>query len=175
MKKTFLLLNMLFLASFVFAQNFRAGLQFGTNMESTEGYAFTLGAHADSAILPSKGLFAGAQMDFSVDSVTWSSNPSVYLEWILPYRLFNTMSPFVKGNLGMFVLHEKADDLLLMSGLLASVSAGLNFEFNDTFYIEPALSFGYPFMWSFSVGAGWHFGTSKNAAKNKVTEESVTE
>lgn len=157
MKKIVLTILSLCLGTFVFAENIlRSGIQLGTNMESADGYTFDVGAHADTFIFPDAGILLGMQMDFTVNSSSWSSNPSVYLEWLTPLTLANVMTPFVKGNLGVYVYHDdnKKNN---KSGCLASLSAGMNFDLGERFYVAPAFAFGYPFMWEASVSAGMKF------------------
>ena len=155
--KLFFIAVLISVPSFAVASSNRIGVQAGTNMETMDGYAFTCGAHADTEILEGTGLLVGMQMDFSVDSVSWSSNPSMYVEYLLPFTFFNVMTPFVKGNLGMFVLHNSQTGTLHQSGVVASASAGLNISFGEHFYVAPAVSFGYPFLWAADVSAGWRF------------------
>lgn len=134
---------------------FRAGIQTGANMESTDGYAYSVGAHADTLVLPSINLLVGMQMDFTVASSSWSSNPSMYVEWLMPLTIASIATPFIKANLGMFVYHD--DDDNDQSGVLASLGVGLNFDIGEHIYIAPAITFGYPFLWAPTLSAGWRF------------------
>ena len=130
----------------------RAGLQMGTNMEQSDGYTFVLGLFADTAIVPDV-LLIGSQMDWTFSHSGYTANPSFYLQWLMPLHVGNVMTPYLKGNLGMFTLHENNQTT---DGLLAGLEAGLSFKFNK-FYLEPGFQFGYPYMWGAVVRAGLAF------------------
>lgn len=170
MKKNVLtLLITLSLATLTFAEPaFRTGLQLGTNMESADGYAFEIGAHADALVFPDTGILIGMQMDFTMNSSSWSSNPSMYIEWLTPLK-FGVCRPFVKGNLGLYVYHDdnKKNN---KSGSLTSIGIGSNIDLGKRFYLSPAVTFGYPFMWEAGLGMGFKFGSKGSACENVKAE-----
>ena len=103
---------------------YRVGAQLGTNMESADGYAFVGGVHADSLVFPNAGILIGMQMDFTAASKNYSANSSWYFEWLIMNDA--VVSPFVKANLGMYVLYD--DDVAgpHQAGAYFALSAGAN-------------------------------------------------
>ncbi len=130
---------------------FRAGLDLGMNMEQSDGYTFVLGFHTDTALVP-ETLLLGTQMDWTFSHSGYTANPSMYLEWLMPIHA-GVMTPFLKGNLGMFTLHENDET---QDGVLAGIEAGLSFDLGK-FYLEPGVQFGYPYMWGLCLRTGLKF------------------
>ena len=153
MKRVLLICLTILLGSLAFSEGiFRAGAQLGTNMEAADGYAFVGGVHADALVFPNAGILAGTQMDFTAGSGTYSSNSSVYFEWLVMND--QAISPFLKTNLGMYVLYD--DDVAgpHQAGFYFAFGAGVNIELTERFYLAPAVSFGVPFLWSPTLSAG---------------------
>ena len=130
----------------------RAGLQIGTNMEQSDGYTFILGIQTDTALIPDT-LLLGTQMDWTFSHSGYTANPSMYLEWLTPLHVANVMTPYLKGNLGMYTLHENDET---KDGMLAGLEAGLSFDLGPV-YLEPGFLFGYPYMWGCTLRAGLSF------------------
>ena len=128
------------------------GVDAGTSMNSGDGYAFRFGIHGDYAVLKSLkiGLQADCNMDFK-DTITL--DPSVYIKYYIPVRS-SVFFPFLKGSVGASFLWY--DESLVLATLLG-IEAGFSIQLKH-FYIEPGVSFGYPYFWSASVGLGCYFG-----------------
>lgn len=152
MKKIVLMCAALFVSSALFALPFSFGANFGTNMESTDGYAFQAGVHADYAVL--KMLRTGVQFDVSMAKNSMAYDPTVYAKLYLPFG-FKHLVPFVRGDAGYTVLitEKQEEPYKMFSG---GVSAGVRMEFSG-FYLEPRASFGYPYLWGADLAVGYSF------------------
>lgn len=157
MKKTLLsVLCLCFLISGTFAQfsinKIDAGGNLGANMNSREGWAFTFGVHGDYEIIDN--LKAGVQLGFSAADDMFVFEPSVYGKYYLPFLTFFGFTPFAQLDLGASVLG--ITDEKTYGRFLFGIAAGLRYEIGKI-YIEPKLTWGYPFMLAFNASVGYSF------------------
>ena len=157
MKKTLLsVLCLCFLISGTFAQfsinKIDAGGNLGANMNSREGWAFTFGIHGDYEIIDN--LKAGVQLGFSAADDMFVFEPSVYGKYYLPFLSFFGFTPFAQLDLGASVLNITEEKTY--GRFLFGIAAGLRYEIGKI-YIEPKLTWGYPFMLAFNASVGYSF------------------
>ena len=155
MKKTLLcVLCFLFILSGTFAQfsidKIDAGGNLGANMNSREGWAFTFGAHGDYEII--ENLKAGLQLGFSVADDMFVFEPSVYGKYYLPFLSFFGFTPFAQLDLGASVIAAEKN----YGRFLFGIGAGVRYEFGKL-YVEPKLTWGYPFMLAVNASVGYSF------------------
>jgi hypothetical protein len=156
-KKTLLsVLCLCFLISGTFAQfsinKIDAGGNLGANMNSREGWAFTFGVHGDYEIIDN--LKAGVQLGFSAADDMFVFEPSVYGKYYLPFLSFFGFTPFAQLDLGASVLNITEEKTY--GRFLFGIAAGLRYEIGKI-YIEPKLTWGYPFMLAFNASVGYSF------------------
>ena len=157
MKKALLcILCLCFLVSGTFAQfsidKIDAGVNLGANMNSREGWAFTFGIHGDYEIIDN--LKAGVQLGFSAADDMFVFEPSVYGKYYLPFLSFFDFTPFAQLDLGASVLNITEEKTY--GRFLFGIAAGLRYEIGKI-YIEPKLTWGYPFMLSINAAVGYSF------------------
>lgn len=157
MKKTLLcFLCLCFIVSGTFAQfsidKIDAGGNLGANMNSREGWAFTFGVHGDYEIIDN--LKAGVQLGFSAADDMFVFEPSVYGKYYLPFLSFFGFTPFAQLDLGASVLNITEEKTY--GRFLFGIAAGLRYEIGKI-YIEPKLTWGYPFMLAFNASVGYSF------------------
>ena len=155
MKKTLLcVLCFLFILSGTFAQfsidKIDAGGNLGANMNSREGWAFTFGAHGDYEII--ENLKAGLQLGFSFADDMFVFEPSVYGKYYLPFLSFFGFTPFAQLDLGASVIAAEKN----YGRFLFGIGAGVRYEFGKL-YVEPKLTWGYPFMLAVNASVGYSF------------------
>lgn len=155
MKKTLLcVLCFLFILSGTFAQfsinKIDAGGNLGANMNSREGWAFTFGAHGDYEII--ENLKAGLQLGFSFADDMFVFEPSVYGKYYLPFLSFFGFTPFAQLDLGASVIAAEKN----YGRFLFGIGAGARYEFGKL-YVEPKLTWGYPFMLAVNASVGYSF------------------
>ena len=155
MKKTLLcVLCFLFILSGTFAQfsinKIDAGGNLGANMNSREGWAFTFGAHGDYEII--ENLKAGLQLGFSFADDMFVFEPSVYGKYYLPFLSFFGFTPFAQLDLGASVIAAEKN----YGRFLFGIGAGARYEFGKL-YVEPKLTWGYPFMLAINASVGYSF------------------
>lgn len=157
MKKALLCIFCLcFIVSGTFAQfsinKIDAGGNLGANMNSREGWAFTFGVHGDYEIIDN--LKAGVQLGFSAADDMFVFEPSVYGKYYLPFLSFFGFTPFAQLDLGASVLNITEEKTY--GRFLFGIAAGLRYEIGKI-YIEPKLTWGYPFMLAFNASVGYSF------------------
>ena len=155
MKKTLLcVLCFLFILSGTFAQfsinKIDAGGNLGANMNSREGWAFTFGAHGDYEII--ENLKAGLQLGFSFADDMFVFEPSIYGKYYLPFLSFFGFTPFAQLDLGASVIAAEKN----YGRFLFGIGAGARYEFGKL-YVEPKLTWGYPFMLAVNASVGYSF------------------
>ena len=155
MKKTLLcVLCFLFILSGTFAQfsinKIDAGGNLGANMNSREGWAFTFGAHGDYEII--ENLKAGLQLGFSFADDMFVFEPSVYGKYYLPFLSFFGFTPFAQLDLGASVIAAEKN----YGRFLFGIGAGARYEIGKL-YVEPKLTWGYPFMLAVNASVGYSF------------------
>jgi hypothetical protein len=145
-----------FIVSGTFAQfsidKINAGGNLGANMNSREGWAFTFGVHGDYEIIDN--LKAGVQLGFSAADDMFVFEPSVYGKYYLPFLSFFGFTPFAQLDLGASVLNITEEKTY--GRFLFGIAAGLRYEIGKI-YIEPKLTWGYPFMLAFNASVGYSF------------------
>ena len=155
MKKSLLcVLCFLFILSGTFAQfsinKIDAGGNLGANMNSREGWAFTFGAHGDYEII--ENLKAGLQLGFSFADDMFVFEPSVYGKYYLPFLSFFGFTPFAQLDLGASVIAAEKN----YGRFLFGIGAGARYEIGKL-YVEPKLTWGYPFMLAVNASVGYSF------------------
>ena len=155
MKKSLLcVLCFLFILSGSFAQfsidKIDVGGNLGTNMNSREGWAFAFGIHGDYEVMDN--LKTGLQLEFSVADDMFVFEPSVYGKYYLPFLSFFGFTPFGQLDIGASVINAEETHGAFLVGL----TAGLRYEI-DKLYIEPKVSFGYPYFLAINAAVGYSF------------------
>ncbi len=128
------------------------GGNLGANMNSREGWAFAFGVHGDYEII--NNLKTGLQLGFSVSDDMFVFEPSVYGKYYLPFLSFLGFTPFAQLDLGASVLgitNEKT-----YGRFLVGIGAGVRREFGKL-YVEPKITWGYPFMLAINAAVGYTF------------------
>ena len=129
-----------------------AGGNLGTNMNSREGWAFGFGIHGDYEIIDN--LKAGLQLGFSFSDDMFVFEPSVYGKYYLPFLSFFGFTPFAQLDLGASVLNITEEKTY--GRFLVGIGAGLRYEIGKL-YIEPKITWGYPFMLAINAAVGYTF------------------
>ncbi len=155
MKKTLLCVLCLFLlVSGTFAQfsidKIDTGGNLGANMNTREGWAFTFGAHGDYEIIDN--LKTGLQLGFSFADDMFVFEPSVYGKYYLPFLSFFGFTPFAQLDLGASVIIAEQN----YGRFLFGIGAGVRYEIGKL-YVEPKLTWGYPFMLAVNASVGYSF------------------
>ena len=155
MKKALLcILCLCFLVSGTFAQfsidKIEAGGNLGMNMNSREGWAFAFGFHGDYEIIDN--LKAGLHLGFSAADDMFVFEPSVYGKYYLPFLSFFDFVPFAQVDLGASVIGSD----ITKGAFLFGIGAGVRYEFGKL-YVEPKLTWGYPFMLAINASVGYSF------------------
>jgi hypothetical protein len=83
----------------------------------------------------------------NMDTLT-TIEPLAFFRYYLPFG-----GVFVQAEAGSVLYFEDGETYSAFSGGLL---AGLRFNFSD-YYVEPALRFGYPYMWGVGVMVGYRF------------------
>lgn len=130
-----------------------AGGNLGANMNSRKGWAFAFGFHGDYEIIDN--LKAGLQLGFSTSDDMFVFEPSVYGKYYLPFLSFFGFTPFAQVDLGASVINVMEEDKPY-GMFLFGIGAGLRYEFGKL-YVEPKLTWGYPFMLSINAAVGYSF------------------
>lgn len=159
MKKTLLCILCFFcLFGVTFAQfsieKLDVGGNLGTNMNSRTGWAFAFGFHGDYEIGIVDNLKAGVQLGFSAADDMFVFEPSVYGKYYFPFLSFFDFTPFAQLDLGASVLNITEEKTY--GRFLFGIAAGLRYEIGKI-YIEPKLTWGYPFMLAFNASVGYSF------------------
>ena len=119
-------------------------------MNSREGWAFTFGAHGDYEII--ENLKAGLQLGFSFADDMFVFEPSVYGKYYLPFLSFFGFTPFAQLDLGASVIAAEKN----YGRFLFGIGAGARYEIGKL-YVEPKLTWGYPFMLAVNASVGYSF------------------
>ena len=80
--------------------------------------------------------------------------PSVLARLYFPLK--NTY-PFVQANLGTVIFFEYGESF---PAFLGSLSAGWRFHPGRSWYIEPSVRGGYPFIWGAGLSVGMYFNAA---------------
>ena len=121
-------------------------------MNTREGWAFAFGAHGDYEIIDN--LKAGLNFGFSFADDMFVFEPSVYGKYYLPFLSFFGFTPFAQLDLGASVLGVMEEKTY--GRFLFGISAGARYEFGKL-YVEPKLTWGYPFMLAVNASVGYSF------------------
>ena len=147
-----------FLVSGIFAEfsieKLDAGGNLGVNMNSREGWAFAFGFHSDYEIGLVENLKTGVQLGFSISDDMFVFEPSIYGKYYLPFLSFFGFTPFAQLDLGASVLNITEEKTY--GRFLFGIAAGARYEFGKL-YVEPKLSWGYPFMLAVNASVGYSF------------------
>lgn len=155
MKKALLcILCFLFILSGTFAQfsidKIDAGGNLGANMNSREGWAFTFGVHGDYEVV--ENIKTGLNFGFSFSKDIFVFEPSAYGKFYLPKLGFLGFTPFAQLDLGASVIKANEN----FGSFLVGLTAGLRYDLGKL-YVEPKISWGYPFMVAINAGIGYAF------------------
>jgi len=142
------------------------------------GAALLAGLELDDIF--SAGLRLGYYHNFGIIS---SLEPMVFFRFNLPWFHFSNPDDafFVQAETGLinYLEREYYNHLQVHHSLVGGISIGLRFNFLEYLYVEPALRFGYPHIWSFNVTTGFRFlnsGSNRQAAQSRrQTIESRTQ
>jgi len=120
------------------------------NANTREGVAFG-GSLSGGVDLDNQFSF-GLKLALSsnMDTVT-TMEPAALVRYYLPLKLSGF---FTQAELGMSLFFEDGE---IYPAFLAGLVFGWRYNFNESWYIEPSVRTGYPFLWGFGILAGLSF------------------
>jgi len=154
-KILFVVILLSVISSFVMAE----ALFFGTG---PEGGAFTRSGGAIGG-----GVFLGGEINnqFAIGVKTgflhdFDDINSLNIQGFVRYQLPLPVDGFfVRADAGVLMLFYDGETFPVFSGGLA---AGWRYNFSQNWFLEPALRFGYPYMWGASLVLGFRFSPRIN-------------
>jgi hypothetical protein len=154
MNKVLLLFTMfIILISLVEAQEAKQialGLGIEGNMNTRKGAALGTAVSAGYGIFP--GLAAGIKFGFSHNLARiMTLEPELFARWY--FGELKNLSFFAQAGIGASIIFE---DTAAHPAVLGNLAAGLRIPLGS-WYVEPYLRTGYPFIWGAGISAGYRF------------------
>jgi len=126
------------------------GLGVEGNANTREGAAF--GGNLSGGVNLDNQFSLGLKTSFSSDINTVTAlEPAVFFRYYLPLEISGF---FAQAELGMSFFFEDSD---IYPAFLGGVAFGWRYNLNESWYIEPSVRTGYPFLWGVSILAGLSF------------------
>ena len=127
-----------------------AGLGVEGNANAREGAA--IGANLSLGVNLNSQFSLGIKTVFSsdIDAVT-TLEPAAFFRYYLPFKFSGL---FAQAELGASFFFEDGKSYPAFQG---GLSLGWRYYFIKNWYIEPAVRFGYPFVWGAGIIAGLSF------------------
>ena len=165
-------------AGFLFAQEkfipdaFFAGVGPETNLYTRSGSA--LGGNLIFGLDLNEHFSAGFKLGFYHNFKTVETRePVVFFRYYLPlFQKWVNKALFAQIELGSITFFETS--YAPVTVVSTGFAAGWRFNLPYNYFVEPALRFGYPYMWAINVTAGYTFkATQRNVPLENVIYDNV--
>ncbi|MDR1748826.1 MAG: hypothetical protein LBR47_07185 [Spirochaetaceae bacterium] len=130
------------------------GLGLETNMNARNGYALGSMVKIDGEI--GKQFALGVCLGLSRDLSRFVTiEPAAFFRWYMPVLRSSGGGLFLQGDAGMSIIKDNSE---MRYSFMGGGTVGLRYAFRSgSYYIEPYVKGGYPFLWGIGIVTGCRF------------------